>query len=103
MYEPKFLRACRTWTRAEAVKMIADGCTVTVAVPDEDHMGFEELQVTIAAGSYITGDSAAWASLPASPRLGSEDMRAYAAVMTAAGDLMDEVNAILLAREPAGA
>lgn len=103
MYEPKFLRAGRTWTRAEAVEMILNGCAVAVAVPDEDHMGFEELHVTITVGNYITGDNAAWASLPAAPQLGSEDMRAYAAVMAAASSLMDEVNAILLARELSGA
>lgn len=99
MYEPEFTRAGRVLDREEAIRLIADGCAVTVAVPDN-----EDLTVTITAGNYRSGDSAAYAGIPGWTRqLGAGDLEIYAAVMAAAASLASAANSVLLARDLAGA
>ena len=102
-YQPKFLRGGRTLDRADAIKLVADGCVVTVAVPDEDVMGMGDLMVTITAGTTPGGGHCAWARFPAAARLHAGDLEVYAAVMAAAASLCSDVNAVLLARDLADA
>jgi hypothetical protein len=103
MYQPKFFRAGRDLHHDEAVTLVAKGCAVTVAVPDEDLMGMGDLRVTVTAGTTAGGDSCAYASLPATGQLCAGDLEVYAAVMSAAAALCTGANAVMLARERAGA
>ena len=99
MYQPKFLRAGRTLDRGEAVRLVADGCFVTVAVPDEDVMGMGDLKVTVKAGSTSGGDPCAFADIQEMHRLHAGDLEVYAAVMAAAASLCGDVNKAMLVRE----
>jgi hypothetical protein len=103
MYQPEFSRAGRSLHHDEAVRLVASGCAVTVAVPDEQAMGMGDLRVTVTAGTTAGGDPCAYASLPATGQLCAGDLEVYAAVTAAAAGLCDKVNAVLLARELAGA
>jgi hypothetical protein len=103
MYQPKLLRAGRVLDHDEAVRLVAKGCAVTVAVPDEDLMGMGDLRVTVTAGTTAGGDPCAYASLPAAGQLCAGDLEVYAAVMAAAASLCDGANKVMLARELAGA
>jgi len=95
VYQPKFIRGGTTLSRDEAVKLIINGCAVTVAVPDEDLMGMADLRVTITAGTTSGNDNCAYASLPATARLGAEDLEVYAAVMATAASLCSDVNTVI--------
>lgn len=103
MYEPGFFRAGRTLGRDEAVELVASGRAVTVAVPDEDLMGMGDLKVTVTTGSTPGGDPCAHGAIQEINRLDAGDLEVYAAVMAAAASLCSGVNAVLLARELAGA
>lgn len=94
-YQPKFLRAGQVLTRRDAIKLIVNGCAVTVAVPDEDLMGMGDLRVTITVRDNSAADPFACASLPATASLGAEDLEVYAAVIAAAASLCAGVNATL--------
>jgi hypothetical protein len=99
-YQPKFFRAGRELDRDEAIRLIVGAHAVTVAVPDGDCRGMAGLSVSITTGSFASGDSCTAATVPAVPgRWYAGDVEVYAAVMAAAASLMNDANAILLARD----